>query len=488
MDNSIRYLYGAAVQGIQNFIFQTNQLQDIIGASELVENICSTAFDEYGKNCGTPVVRAAGNIKHIFDNKEDCKKAVLEFPKKVMTMAPGITVSQAVVALDGSMDFGQAVEELEARLRIQRNKPSKNLNFCYSGVLRSRKTGLPVVKVTDSEFIDMGTDKKRAQISSAKYNLCNKFFGCDINHKDFAYNIDDITGHNDWIAIIHADGNGLGQVVQKIGKSEDSLKEFSYALGQSTQNAAQNAFSRAIQSNRNTNAIPFRPIILGGDDLTVICKGDLAIPFTKYFLGEFEMETKKNIGNILKSCNCSIEYLTACAGIAFIKSSYPFYYGYNLAETLCSEAKKNAKAPGNLIDGLAPSCLMFHKVQDSFVESYEEIVKRELTLDQGKTLKFGPYYLSGRIPNNHWNIDRLISSAKLLEDEDGNAFKSGLRQWLSLAYQSIEKAEQKKSRLEKIIPHKFVQDLSDFTNPDNGRYPVYDILCLNTINNQKTNL
>ena len=94
-----RYLYGAAVQGIQDFIFKTNELKHIIGASELVEQICTKAFDEYAKP-GESVVRAAGNIKVIFDNEEDCRNAVREFPKKVMTMAPGITISQAVVPLD----------------------------------------------------------------------------------------------------------------------------------------------------------------------------------------------------------------------------------------------------------------------------------------------------------------------------------------------------------------------------------------------------
>ena len=41
-----KYLYGAAVQGIQNFIFQTNELKDIVGASELVEDICTNLFQE----------------------------------------------------------------------------------------------------------------------------------------------------------------------------------------------------------------------------------------------------------------------------------------------------------------------------------------------------------------------------------------------------------------------------------------------------------
>ena len=110
-----KYLYGAAVQGIQSFIFNTNELKHIIGASELVEQICKSDFDEFAKN-GEYVVRAAGNIKFIFDRKEDCQKAVREFPKKVMSKAPGITISQAVVAFDDA--FGKAIDDLEALLTV----------------------------------------------------------------------------------------------------------------------------------------------------------------------------------------------------------------------------------------------------------------------------------------------------------------------------------------------------------------------------------
>ena len=41
-----QYLYGAAVQGIQSFIFQTNKLRDIVGASELVNQICTELFED----------------------------------------------------------------------------------------------------------------------------------------------------------------------------------------------------------------------------------------------------------------------------------------------------------------------------------------------------------------------------------------------------------------------------------------------------------
>ena len=39
-----KWLYGASVQGIQGYIFQTNKLKDVIGASELVKDSCETDF------------------------------------------------------------------------------------------------------------------------------------------------------------------------------------------------------------------------------------------------------------------------------------------------------------------------------------------------------------------------------------------------------------------------------------------------------------
>ena len=41
---SEKWLYGASVQGIQGYIFQTNKLKDVIGASGLVKDLCETSF------------------------------------------------------------------------------------------------------------------------------------------------------------------------------------------------------------------------------------------------------------------------------------------------------------------------------------------------------------------------------------------------------------------------------------------------------------
>ena len=39
-----KYLYGVSIQGIQEFIFKTNKLKEIIGASKIVEDMDSIKF------------------------------------------------------------------------------------------------------------------------------------------------------------------------------------------------------------------------------------------------------------------------------------------------------------------------------------------------------------------------------------------------------------------------------------------------------------
>lgn len=499
-----RYLYGAAVQGIQNFIFQTNELKDIVGASELVEAVCTSAFDEFGSDPSKSIVRAAGNIKYDFEDEEQCKKAVLEFPKKVQSMAPGITISQAVVEYNPETDFADIVKQLESFLRIQRNCPARSNVHGLIGIRRSRKTGLPAVAIQYNDYLDEPTFKKKERAKDATYKICEKAFGEDFvkeYEKKIPFNIGEITKRNNWIAIVHADGNGFGKIFQKVGKDKNKLTSFSRKINELTQIAAYMAFmniKKSIEVELNTSGcfIPIRPIVLNGDDLTIIIRGDLAIQYTNEFLQEFEKVTAKELQSEFGSG------LTACAGIAFIKSSYPFYYGYALAENLCARAKNKAK---KLNEDSAPSCLMFHKVQDSFVENYEEIIERELTPSVGLSFEFGPYFIHNQA--EYWTIDELLDSYKKLTGEEGNVIKSHLRKWVELLYVAQEDmincnndtagnglAEQYLNQFKSLLSDKkslsFSEELTtgrrdtrvrDHVEKTIKTYPAYDVLALHSI-------
>lgn len=500
--NKTCYLYGAAVQGIQSFIFQSNELSEIGAASAMVDKVCKNLFAEclYGKagtdslqNDPDAIINAAGNVKYLFKDKDTCEKVVREFPKRVTAILPGISISQAVVEVLNPSDAQEQIESLEQKLRIQRNKPMRSTTLGFLGVIRSRRTGLPAVDVDnkngDLDFRDLGTVNK--QLFTKKNDIYEKALGISVPQKKLPWNISDIEGFHSWIAIIHADGNNLGQVVRKIGHDIETYKAFSRQLEKDTQRAANKAYAEISASKdiSDKEIVPIRPVVLGGDDLTVICRADLALEFAKLFISYFENETRNSIvGQILKQNKVfrNENNLTACAGIAFIKSSFPFYYGYDLAEDLCKEAKLDAREIAG-VGCATPSCIMFHKVQDSFIVNYSDIKERELTLEQNKTFKNGPYYLN-MIPNR-WDIDKLENCVNQLIKQNNTA-KNGVRQWISfMADGQFGPATQRLKRLLQIQQKSegFINGLTMGlerkyqNNKIEYCYPAYDVLSLSSI-------
>jgi hypothetical protein len=477
-----RYLYGASVQGIQSFIFQTNKLREIVGASELVEQICSKQFDDFAKN-GDSIVRAAGKVICIFEKKKDCEDAVRKFPRKVMCLAPGITISQAVVKYDDD-NYEWASNELEQRLRVQRNRPIRSLTLGLIAISRDSSTGFSAVKKEKGGLIDEASVKKTDNGQKTRALMIKLTGDENIKHENIAYDFNDLEGKNSWIAVIHADGNGIGNIVQQVCKNPKDAKAFSKLLNDITEASAKEAY-KAIENDFEESVIPIRPIVLGGDDLTVICRADLAIKFTQKFLEAFENESKKRL-EILDKYEITKKGLTACTGIAFVKSSYPFHYAIDLAEDLC----KRAKGAARMIDAnLAPSCLMFHKVQDTFVDDFKEIVERELTPQAKLSFEYGPYYCKVQEKYKDNTIGWLVSEIEKLNGKEGNAIKSHLRQWMSLLFDNVDAANQKMKRLRAINDQAraTIPDIFDnVENVTNGKIPYYDILSLSSILTQDT--
>lgn len=486
----MQYLYGASVQGIQGFIFETNKLQEIAGASELVEQICTTEFFELAgitnpENDSNLQLAAAGNIKYLFQSREACEEVVRAFPKEVMQVAPGITVSQAVVEIEG--DFASQAPHytnaLEQKLRAQRNRTPVQHGLGWMVAERSRRTGKPGV-TTEKDgktAIDAGQKAKREAVGSAKSNLLEKLMpetsgrGYD---KLFANEIEDIAGgvEKGWIAVIHADGNDLGKKIMKMAESNatsENFREMSQNLEKATVTAAQKAFDKVVCGSIKQPRYPIRPIVLGGDDLTLIIRGDLALRFTETYLKAFEQETLKQFQGFGYDFE---QGLTACAGIAYIKPNYPFHYGVDLAETLCKQAKKVAKG---FEKERAPSCLHFHIVHASFIEDYQSIVGKELTAGDIR-LDYGPYFLHSR--KDYATTSDLIQWINLLKNPDSP--RSRLRNWLSDLQVNPEAANQQLSRIRQITNSNYVSDLklcAPFTTREKEHTHLFDAIALSTI-------
>ena len=310
-----QYIYGASVQGIQSFIFQTNKLKEIVGASQLVDEIFGDEFEKFCKekdinHSGLDIIMsAAGNIRLITD-ETSCQNIVKFFPKHISNYAPGITVSQAAVKMNG--DFNGAREALEKRLSVQKNIVAMPVDIGFMGLERARRTG-GVAYDFDKDGIhrDAGTSKKYYTANEDKTGLFRKFKSGFIKTSHIPFDVEHITKQHDnaWLAIIHADGNNLGKFVRDFLKGitdskevKTKLSEFSKNLEMATQKAAQAAFEKVVtkkmqdEIETKNGHYPLRPVILGGDDLTIIIRADLAFKFTKAYLEAFEKETESKIG------------------------------------------------------------------------------------------------------------------------------------------------------------------------------------------------
>ena len=483
-----QYLYGAAVQGIQSFIFQTNKLRDIVGASELVNQICTELFEDVAGKADVAykkIVMAAGNIKVIFDDKILLEKAVKEFPMRAMLMAPGITISQAVVEYDG--DYAVKSLELEDLLRQERNRYVQPI-VSFSAIERSRTTGLPAVEQKAKEWHDAATKAKRDVYNEEFFALPKKSFGISYEQckKQVETEFKDISTSKSWLAVIHADGNGLGQLVQTIGNCIEKMRDFSTILDEINTAAAQEAFKMIEKEHfKVDDTIPIRPIVLGGDDFTAVCRADFAIEYVKAYISAFERLSSERLAEDL--AKAGMQKISICAGVAFIKDTYPFHYGYALAEELCSVAKKDAKSLASE-QYLAESCIMFHKVQSSFIEDFDAIKQKELTTIDGRSYVFGPYYI-------HDQKDRditksLVERANKLAsgDKEFNKIKSHIRQWLTImADNGSNAAEQKSKRVLSLLDSKSDErqlfEIAINQEQRNGviHYRAYDILSLASI-------
>lgn len=522
MDENV-YLYAAAVQGIQSFIFETNKLKEIAGASELVAKVSDSGeFIEFLKSVGVSnpseenfLIAAAGNIKYIFDSKKDCEKAFREFPYHIAKKAPGITISQTVLPINKETIGEQDIHKLENQLKAERNRPMRPNTLSWMITARVPETGRPALGEFPKEDIpekkkkehakrrkklvgnlkggelSTGRYKKLMEISDSEDSLLERSLG--IKKKDkvchFSKELSDLcsTDGHSWLAMIHADGNDLGRIIPKLFKGvkgqafRDKQIRFSKALDKATVNAVRaglaavfsdkDKFEKYYEDELSVPVLGIRPVVIGGDDLSIMVPAEMALDFTKRFLEEFQKETQKELTQVFEEGTEGYDYvkngLTACAGIAYVTEKFPFHYSADLAESLCSYTKKVAKAARAKSEEnsgkkdketiLTPASLSFYKLESSYAKGYSDYLKKELLpaiyaeksednknkgvegiLNDRSALSLNPYFLAEKplmgseAVVQQATVDELSNRLEILSKSGSLA--SRLRRVLSMLY------------------------------------------------------
>lgn len=434
------YLISLETGGNQAYIFSTNKLRNVVGASELIYR-AGTAYVERAIKESTGrvfdvakildektiestdeanievVIATSGKALLLARGEETARTFIHAWSRMIAAEAPGVD-AVAVYSknpVDLSLPLGDArahsfsrvFEETSKQLSLARMKrPSPFARFQRIPIIAPCQfSGLPATEMQEDHPVSAPAYAQRATSRDDDFKRRMKALypdGYDTVISEKQNGLESLED-KDWIAVIHADGNGLGQIfigfedrvkaLHEKATGRDYIKDyrkFSTALDEISQKAFKETVSDIWSTPKENEIIPVVPIVVGGDDLTVVIDGYFALVFANKFMEIFckETETHEAIKPILHAPDHDvISRLGMCAGVSITKAHFPFSQSYHLAEELMANAKEVKKHFGP--DSIA---LDFHILYDSIGSTIKEI-RKKLTIDT-RRLTAKPYVVA----------------------------------------------------------------------------------------------
>lgn len=138
---------------------------------------------------------------------------------------------------------------------------------------------------------------------------------------------------NGYLALIYADGNGVGS-----GLGKDNSDGKRAAFFHRNRVLLRRAVKKAIDKHcPDTGQAPLIPLMLGGDDLLLVARAEIALPFVVTLCAELDALQKDRNDFIL----------TLGVGVVFAKHTIPIHRLHEVAEQLASSAKRRFRGFGD---------------------------------------------------------------------------------------------------------------------------------------------
>jgi hypothetical protein len=431
----------ADTTGIQSYIFGSNRLRENIGASYLVDQATGpwarqTVLALAGAHCnvrmrgdqfeldpdwslrnqgaalaqGIEVIyNGGGNFLGLFGSADLARRFERALSLRLLTDAPGLELVCASHPFAPSAgDFAAALDELFAALAKTKQGRPRRTPLGGLGVTQAcRSTGNPAVAEHVLRAQGGGADRRpvSAEIlaklavvedkpSPVEARLASAI-GLDLGDFTFPRDFADLgatKGEHSYLAVVHADGDGMGRRLRAVAKTAvdgwagiRALRDFSVAVNQAGERTLRDivarvkdavtwdegvpcirhpdcelselGFSLAPETDSDGQLtgrwfLPLRPLVYGGDDITLVADGRIGLDLAVYGLDAFARHTAD-----LPDHGGSV---SASAGVAIGKSSRPFARAYGLAEELCVSAKAYRRERE-----LAAGCLDWHFASSS---------------------------------------------------------------------------------------------------------------------------
>ncbi len=369
----------------------------------------------------------AGITNLVFSSSAKAKEFLKKFSLEILEKYPAIPFYGASAEVDwsivGSRECKAKCEEIIRRRRCL-DSYSKGMlmqPFCIAcdrdgmPCIPSNEEKLSLQSATkNNQFTKAEAEKRLHYISLQKYKNKRRFIQNDIKW-EWSNDLKDIVDDDNKIALIHMDGNDLGklflgQISKLKGKSTperlQSMSKLSACVDKCNQfamNEAVNAVlefeSLRIGEDHKTHKVPLRPIVVGGDDVTILIRADLSALFTLKYVKAFEQKTKDlNEGKAL----------SLGAAIVVASSSYPFAKAFTLAESVLESAKTCTAAGYGSYEN-RPSSIDYLVVTNDVEYDIEDIREHLYTATDGSLLTAKPFVINRDGKNESLRFEAVIA-------------------------------------------------------------------------------
>lgn len=346
----------------QEYIYRTNKVKEIIGASALLSDLFSDFFQdknngfninadwrnskapenylEYFNSSGLDgeiVYEGGGNLCIIYKDYETYVKVNRVLSKQILEKTFGVSIIASYTQVTDN--FVNDRKKLYIENAMQKNlgsyhTPCNVLPFTQV----DRLTHQPIVKKKN----------KNIQYTTESLKKSDKFNSIYINEsiieKEFDKMVD--KGNDSLLAIIYIDGNNMGNKVKQITENKNdyssginALREFSKTTNDDFVSKPMKAITEKLKKLYSQNQgnpkqqlkYLFRPVIHGGDEITIVCNAHAVPEIIETYFSTLTSESKNS----------------SCAGIAVFHSHAPFADVYKIAEQCCESGKEISHLPEN---------------------------------------------------------------------------------------------------------------------------------------------
>jgi len=389
----------------QRYLFGTNKLAHAVGASHLTREATTTwvmeAADDIGITSASRVevdgaeimLASSGKAMVLVPTPEGARDLVFAVTARAMVDAPGLRLHGAV---SDQFEWGQGNLPGAIRCAHERSRPAR----AAAEINDLRFGRLPVV--ADCRYSAMPAAVEISEGGSTvavSHEVAAKYAARDTGYtrlrslvdpdgdQDLPTNLGDLedklAAAEKWVGVIHADGNGLGEVFTSFDhfldkaldhpatdrEHVDALRSLSSLLDRITERA----LAKACASTWPDGKIMVLPLVVGGDDLTMVCEGRVAHRFAASFAEKFVEISASELGEHINAVSARIlgaalanAAVGMSVGVAITKPHFPFSTGHDLAVELLASAKETKRQLHDAHGQVIPSAsLDVHVLFDS---------------------------------------------------------------------------------------------------------------------------